>query len=76
MIETRVVEFARVSAAVNRAHMTALKARLSRKKVRRVVYSVGFRREAGRWRKAWMEWEIVVVRAVVVLRGVSRCGGW
>jgi hypothetical protein len=56
--------------------MTALKARLSRKKVRRVVYSVGFRREAGRWRKAWMEWEIVVVRAVVVLRGVSRCGGW
>ena len=67
MIDTRVVEEARVRAAVKSAHMRALKARLRRKKTARNRYSMG-RFGVDRCRKWAKEVEIEVVRAVVVLR--------
>ena len=60
------VEEARVRAAVKRAHMRALKARLRRKKTARNRYSMG-RFGVERCRKWAREVENEVVKAVVVL---------
>lgn len=66
MIDTLVVDEARVSAAVKSAHIRALKARLRRKKRLRMRNSMG-RLGVERW-KAWArEVDQEVVRAVVVL---------
>lgn len=66
MIDTLVVDEARVSAAVNKVHITALKARLSRKKMARMRNSIG-RLGLERWKESAREVDHEVVRAVVVL---------
>ena len=73
MIDTLVVDEARVSAAVNKVHITALKARLSRKKMARMRNSIG-RLGLERWKASAREVDQEVVRDVVVL-GVKyqRC---
>ena len=66
MIDTLVVDVARVSAAVKSAHIRALNPRLRRKKMARMRNSIG-RFGVERWTKWAIEVDQAVVRAVVVL---------
>ena len=63
---TRVVEDARVSAMVKRAHIAALKRRFRPKKVARTRNSMGLL-VGERCRRVERAWDQVEVRAVVVL---------
>lgn len=69
IIDTLVVDDARVRAAVKRAHIRALKARLSRKKMARMKNSVG-RFGVERWKL----WARVMDHWVVVLEMVGLVG--
>ena len=66
MTETRVVDEARVRAAVKRVHMARLKSRLRPKKAARMAYSTSLL--SGSKERVWaMAWDQDVVREVVVL---------